>query len=288
MTLPHILIAVLINMLWGSMFIVGTIGLSEFPPIFFTGIRFAILAILLTGFLRIPKKIFLPLLRIGFVMGVGMYLTLYLSLGLAENTGAVAVFSKLEVPLALLLGVALLGERVARKQIIGIIIALLGAALVTFDPAAFDDLPALSWMAICCLFAALGIIEIRRLGKIHPLTLVAWISLISAPVLLATSILFEKDHLAVLQNATWIGWSSLLYTALMSSVVATSGLFYLLQRYPVALVTPFNLLSPIFAVIGGVIFLEDVLTLRLVSGGGLILLGVTWANRPTSLPKTVI
>ena len=288
MNLPHTLIAILINILWGSMFIVGTIGLSEFPPIFFTGIRFAVLVILLAGFLRIPKKLFFPLLRIGIVMGVGMYLTLYLSLALAENTGAVAVFSKLEVPLALLLGVALLGERVAGKQIIGIIVAMLGAALVTFDPAAFDDLPALSWMAICCLFAALGIIEIRRLGKIHPLTLVAWISLISAPVLLATSFLFEKDHLEVLQTATWIGWSSLLYTAFMSSVVATSGLYYLLQRYPVVLVTPFNLLSPIFAVIGGVIFLEDVLTLRLVLGGGLILLGVTWTNRPTSLPKIVI
>ena len=288
MTLSHTFIAVLINILWGSMFIVGTIGLSEFPPIFFTGIRFAVLAILLAGFLRIPKTILFPLLRIGIVMGIGFYLTLYLSLALAENTGAVAVFSKLEVPLALLLGVVLLGERVAGKQIIGIIIALLGAALVTFDPAAFDDLPALSWMAISCLFAALGIIEVRRLGKIHPLTIVAWISLIGAPVLLATSFLFEKNHLEVLQTATWIGWSSLLYTAFMSSVVATSGLYYLLQRYPVAMVTPFTLLSPILAVIGGVIFLEDVLTLRLVLGGGLILLGVTWVNRPAPLPKTVI
>ncbi|MBL09247.1 MAG: hypothetical protein CL402_01805 [Acidiferrobacteraceae bacterium] len=288
MNLPHTLIAILINILWGSMFIVGTIGLSEFPPIFFTGIRFAVLAILLVGFLRIPKKTFFPLLRIGIVMGIGMYLTLYLSLALAENTGTVAIFSKLEVPLALLLGVALLGERVAGKQIIGIIVALLGAAFVTFDPAAFDDLLALSWMAICCLFAALGLIEVRRLGKIHPLTIVAWISLIGAPVLLATSFLFEKNHLEVLQTATWIGWSSLLYTAFMSSIVATSGLYYLLQRYPVTLVAPFGLLSPIFAVIGGVIFLEDVLTVRLVLGGGLILLGVTWVNRPTPLPKTVI
>ena len=60
------------------------------------------------------------------------------------------------------------------------------------------------------------------------------------------------------------------------SVVANSGLYFLLQRYPVNLVTPFGLLSPIFAVIGGILFLDDVLTLGLIIGGILILFGVTY------------
>ena len=71
---------------------------------------------------------------------------------------------------------------------------------------------------------------------------------------------------------------ALVYTAVMSSVVANSGLYFLLQRYPVNLVSPFGLLSPIFAVIGGILFLDDVLTLGLILGGVLILFGVTWIN----------
>ena len=278
MTPWHTVLAVLINLLWGSMFIAAVIGLREFPPILFTGIRFGLLAVLLVGFLRVPRPLMASLFRIGLVMGAGMYLTLYLSVALADNTASIAVFSKLEVPFALLLGVILLGEKMGLARVAGVCIAMIGAAIITFDPAAFDDLPALFWMAVSCGFSAYGFIQIRRLGKIHPLSIVAWVSVVSAPILLLTSSIFESGHLDVVQSATWSGWVALVYTAVMSSVVANSGLYFLLQRYPVNLVSPFGLLSPIFAVIGGILFLDDVLTLGLILGGVLILFGVTWIN----------
>ncbi len=280
----HTVLAVLINLLWGSMFIAAVIGLREFPPILFTGIRFGLLAILLVGFLRVPRSLMAPLFRIGLVMGAGMYLTLYLSVALADNTASIAVFSKLEVPFALLLGVILLGEKMGLARVAGVCIAMSGAAIITFDPAAFDDLPALFWMAVSCGFSAYGFIQIRRLGKIHPLSIVAWVSVVSAPILLLTSSIFESGHLDVVQSATWSGWLALVYTAVMSSVVANSGLYFLLQRYPVNLVSPFGLLSPIFAVIGGILFLDDVLTLGLILGGVLILFGVTWINLRATSP----
>lgn len=284
MTLWHTVLAVLINLLWGSMFIAAVIGLREFPPILFTGIRFGLLAVLLVGFLRVPRPLMVPLFRIGLVMGAGMYLTLYLSVALADNTASIAVFSKLEVPFALLLGVILLGERMGLARIVGVCIAMIGAAIITFDPAAFDDLPALFWMAVSCGFSAYGFIQIRRLGKIHPFSIVAWVSAVSAPILLLTSLIFESGQVDVVQSATWSGWLALVYTAVMSSVVANSGLYFLLQRYPVNLVSPFGLLSPIFAVTGGILFLDDVLTLGLILGGSLVLFGVTWINLRATTP----
>ena len=122
------------------------------------------------------------------------------------------------------------------------------------------------------------LILIRRLGEIHPFSIAAWVALISAPILLLVSLLFETDHIAVMQNATATGWSALLYTAIMSSVVANSGLYFLLQRYPVYVVTPFALLSPVCGVIGGLMFLDDVLTTGLLIGGAMILMGVAWIN----------
>ncbi len=284
MTLPHIIIAIVINLLWGSMFIAAAIGLTEFPPILFTGIRFTLLAIVLAGFLRVQKSQVIPLVQIGLIMGAGMYLSLYLSVALAENTASIAVFSKLEVPFCLLLGVFWLGERIGPQRIAGVSIAMTGAIIISFDPAAFGDLPALLLMAISCAFAAIGVILVRKLGKTHPLSIVAWISVVSAPLLLVTSFVFENGHLQVVQDASSKGWFALAYTAIMSSVVANSGLYYLLQRYPVSLVTPFNLLSPVFAVAGGLLFLDDSLTLGLICGGSLILFGVAWINRRSTLP----
>lgn len=278
MTPLHTLIAISINLIWGSMFIAATIGLEEFPPILFTGIRFSLLTLILARFLPVTRDLIRPLLKIGFVMGAGAYFTLYMSIALAENSGSIAVFSKLEVPFALILGVILLKERIGPRQIVGTVIALIGALLISFDPAALDELPALFWMAASAAFSAYTLILIRQLDAVHPLTITAWVSLIGAPVLLLTSLVFESGQQQVVLDASATGWIALVYTAIMSSLVAHSGMYYLLQRYPVAQVTPFSLLSPIFAVIGGVIILNDQVTTSLIIGGMLILCGVASIN----------
>ena len=279
MTPLHTAIAVFINVLWGSMFIAASIGLGEFPPVFFTGIRFLLLLICLCVFIKVPKQFVIPLLNIGLLMGVGMYLTLYISIALAENTSSIAIFSKLEVPFAIIFGVVLLKEHIGIRRVAGIVIAMTGAAIISFDPAAIDDLPALFWMAVSCAFAAYAMIKVRELGEIHPLTITAWVSLVGAPALLLTSFLFESNHWLVLQNASAVGWSALIYTAVVSSIIAHSGLYFLLQRYPVSQVAPFSLLSPVVAVIGGVLILDDALTPALILGGCLILFGVGWIIR---------
>lgn len=260
------------------MYIAASIGLEDFPPILFTGIRFALLTLILASFLKVPRHLIKPLLKIGLLMGVGLYLTLYLSIAVAENTASIAIFAKLEVPFAVLLGVLLLKETIGPQRIAGITVALVGALLISFDPAALDDLPALFWMSISCGFAAYGMILVRQLGKIHPLTIAAWVSVVGAPLLLLTSLIFENNHLSIIVEASVTGWSALAYTAIMSSVVAHSGMYYLLQRYPVGQVSPFSLLSSIFAVIGGVVLLDDELTFLLILGGILILAGVAWIN----------
>jgi O-acetylserine/cysteine efflux transporter len=260
------------------MFIAASIGLEEFPPILFTGLRFALLSILLMRFIKVPRHLIRPLLKIGLVMGVGMYLTLYLSIAVANNISSIAIFSKLEVPFALILGIILLKETIGPKRIAGIVIAMFGAILISFDPAAINDLPALFWMIISCSFGAYVMILVRQLGKVHPLTITAWVSLVAAPVLLSTSLIFETEHQQVITDSSLTAWASLVYTAVMSSLIGHSGLYYLLQRYPVGLVSSYSLLSAIFAVIGGVVFLDDQLTIVLVIGGILILSGVGWIN----------
>ena len=276
MSLPHTVLAVFINLLWGSMFIAASIGLEEFPPILFTAVRFLLLVACLCMFLKVRRDQVKPLLVIGLLLGAGMYLTLYLSIALAENVSSIAIFNKLEVPFAVVLGIVLLHERVGIHRAIGIVVAMVGAAIITFDPSAFDDLPALIWMAVCCAFSAYGMIKVRAFGDIHPLTITAWVSLVGGPVLLLISMVFESGQLDALQNASLVGWSALVYTAIMSSVIAHSAFYYLLQRYPVSQVAPYSLLSSVFAVIGGVLILGDQLTLPLIIGAVLILSGVAW------------
>jgi O-acetylserine/cysteine efflux transporter len=88
------------------------------------------------------------------------------------------------------------------------------------------------------------------------------------------SFLVESGQWSAVQHATWKGWGAMLFAAIMSSLVAHSGTFYLVARYPVTSVAPLLLLSPLFGIFFGVTLLHEQLTLRMWLGGFTTLLGV--------------
>ena len=278
MTTPHLIFVIFINLIWGSMFIVAAFALFDFPPVLFTALRFGLLVAILAMYIPVARHMVWPLIKVGLVMGVGMYLTLYLSLYLAENTASVALVSKLEVPFALILGVLILGERIGPQRIAGTTLAFVGAMVIAFDPAAFDDIPAILAMTASSGFYAVTMIMVRQLDDVTPLTITAWVSLVCTPVLLTISLIFEDNHLQVIQDAGSGAWLALAYTGVFGSIISHTGMYYLLQRYPIAKIVPFNLLSPVFAVIGGVLFLNDAITTGLILGGLMVLAGVAWIN----------
>ncbi|MEQ8665207.1 MAG: DMT family transporter [Rhodospirillales bacterium] len=282
MTVPHLLFVIVINAIWGSMYVVAKFGLVEFPPVFFTSVRFALLAVILVPFIRVPRSMIWPLVKVGLVMGVGMYLTLYYAIYLSDNTGAVAVISQLEVPIAVILGALFLGETLNVERIGGVALAFAGALVIGFDPAMFDDLAAMFWMLVSAILFAVTMIMVRGMPMVHALTITAWLSIVSAPILFAVSVVFESGQWTAINNATWGGWGAILYTAIFGSVIAHSGMYYLLQRYPVGLIAPFTLLTPVFAIAGGVLFLGNDLTIPVVAGSTMILAGVAWVNRQKS------
>ena len=84
-----------------------------------------------------------------------------------------------------------------------------------------------------------------------------------------------RDQATVLtQAADWRGWGALAFTTVMSSLVAHTGWYFLVSRYPVTSLSPLTLLSPLFGVFFGVTLLHDNLTARMLAGGAVTLVGV--------------
>lgn len=101
-----------------------------------------------------------------------------------------------------------------------------------------------------------------------------WTAVLSIVPLLLLSALFEPGAFAALRQATWIGWGGAAYAAFVSSLLG-HGLYYaLIQRHPVAQVTPWLLLVPVLAVALGVVFWGDRPGPRLYVGGAMVLGGV--------------
>ena len=56
MSFIQIACAVLVPLLWGYQFVAIKVGVVEFPPLFFLGLRFLAMALLLIPFVRRPTR----------------------------------------------------------------------------------------------------------------------------------------------------------------------------------------------------------------------------------------
>jgi O-acetylserine/cysteine efflux transporter len=267
---------VLINFIWGVNLIASKIGVGYFPPVFFIALRFTLLALVLLPFLRWHPGRMQQLLVAATLSGGLQYALLFVGIRLASHVGSIAIATQLGVPFTTLLSVVFLHEHVRWRRGLGIALAFAGFAIIAFQPGLLTDRTGLALVVASCLVGSFGIVAVKSLGpQLKPLELQAWFAISGLPVLWLLTALLEDGQGTALRNAGVVGWGALLYTALVSSLVAHTGYYWLVRRHPVTSLAPLTTLSPLFSVIIGVAFLGEPLTARLLVGGALTLAGVT-------------
>src|SRR3970282_3059732 len=118
------------------------------------------------------------------------------------------------------------------------------------------------------LFLAIGTVLMKPLRGLDAYSQQGWTALVSVVPLLGISAMIEPGAFAPLREASWVGWFGVAYAAFVSALLG-HGLYYVLvQRHPIALVTPWLLLTPVFAVGLGIAVWGDRPGPRLLLGGG--------------------
>ena len=107
------------------------------------------------------------------------------------------------------------------------------------------------------LALALGSVLMRGLEGVHPFGLQAWGALISLPVMLAASLALEGEVASHLRQAPVLAYAAAAYSALFASIFGHGLYFWLVRRHGVSAVTPHLLLTPLLAVLLGVLFWGD-------------------------------
>ncbi len=264
-----------ITLLWGLNLIVGKVGVAEIPPILFTFLRFAIIAIVLVPALRIQPGQMSALVVASLLVGALSFALNFAAIRRATSISSVAIAGQLSVPFATLLSVALLDEAVRWRRWTGILLSFIGIVVMGFDPRIGDHWESLALVIASAFVGALGLIAVKKLRGFTPLGLLAWTAWIGLPVLLLTTLRVEQpDVVQLLHDVTWKGWSALAFAAIGASLIAHTGYFHLVQRYPVTSVAPLTTLSPVFSVIFGVTLLGDPLSRQILIGGACTLIGV--------------
>lgn len=260
---------------WGGNFLMSALALGELPALLYTALRLALVGLLLLPWLRWPRGTSVwRLVAVCLCNGALHFGLSFWALRLAGNLSSPAIVMQTYVPLTVLLGILLLGERVGWRTTLGMLVSFSGVLVLGFDPLVLEAPQALILMLISAGFLALGTVLMRGLSGLHPLSLQAFSAWIGLPILVTAGLLIEGDWLPLVRNASWQAWSGVVYSALAASVLGHSLFFWLVQRHPVSQITPYLLLAPLIAIGLGVGLWGDVLGPRLILGGCMVLGGV--------------
>jgi O-acetylserine/cysteine efflux transporter len=267
------LLALIVMVIWGFNFAVAKFGLREFSPMFLMCLRFVGVAVVLLPFVRVPwgqmKEIFILSVLLGSLHFPLMFTGLT---GVDAATASIAI--QLQVPFSSILAAVLYRDKLGWKRGLGMAISFGGVIVIAGEPRALDNTFYLGLVILAALVFSIVNIQIKRIGNINGFTLNGWMAVMAAPQLLAATLIMETGQWEQLRSATWLGWSSIAYMAVMVTIVSYLMWYPLVRKYPVNQTMPWTLLAPVFGVLSGIVVLGEPMTPAMVIGGALTLVGV--------------
>lgn len=282
-----ILAAVFLASLWGMGFVLAKAGLGQFPPIFLLALRFSIAALVLVWFAPLPRKEMPRILLISLIAGALSYSLTFIALKQIDaSLGTILI--QLEAPLAALLALIFLKEKITWLRGLGILIAFAGVVVIAGQPRFEGNLMPILLVIGGGVTWASGQVLAKTVSHIGGFRLMAWIAVLVTPQLFAASFLLEDSHLAVVRAADWRGWLIVLYLGLGMTALGYTIWYRLMQHYSVNHVSPFLLLIPVVGVIGSMVLLGERPTLTTLIGGAVVLAGVALTTWSRDAPKPVL
>lgn len=268
-------LVLVICLVWAGNFLTSAYALREIPPFLFTALRLGILALALGAFVkRPPRGQWLLLIAMALCNGVLHFGINFWALHMAGNLSSPAIVMQSYVPMTVLLAWWWLGERFGWRTGAAVVLSFGGVLVLGFDPIVLQQPMALAMMLVSSVFLATGTVLMRQLRGLDMASQQGWTAIIGLLPLLALSLVLEPGGFDALREASWIGWGGAIYSALLASLLG-HGLYYVLvQRHPVAQVTPWLLLTPVLAVMLGIAFYGDRPGPKLWLGGAMVLGGV--------------
>ena len=249
MPFNHLLLALAVVFVWGTNFVVIRWGLDGgMPPFLFATLRFALSALPWLLFMPRPAVPWRKLAAFGVLLGVGQFGLLYLAIQGHISPGLASLVIQLQVFFTIGLSLMLLKERVRGFQVVGLLMALGGLALIALNLGAQVTWLGMGLVLAAAFFWAYANLVAKSAGRVNMLHFVVWSSAFAVPPLLALSLLFEGPSAIghALQAASAATWGTVLWQALGNSLFGYGAWNWLLSRHPAATVTPMALLVPLF------------------------------------------
>jgi drug/metabolite transporter (DMT)-like permease len=274
--------------IWGSTWLFIKIGLENLPPITFAGIRFVIACVILFVLIR-ARGIGLPDNRRDWgLLALTGVLSFSLNYGLVFwgeqhiSSGLAAVLQATLPAFGLVIAhFHLPGERMTWSKIFGVVLGFAGVAVVFSNQLAIAGGKALAGcvaLVLSALFAAYSNVLVKAYGrKLEPAILSGGQMFFGLIPLLLIGIPLEGNPFQFHWTPTAV--LALLYLAVVGSVIAFMLYYWLVQKMDVTKTMLISLVTPVVAVVLGMLVLSEDLSWRTIAGGIMIMVGVRFVTR---------
>ena len=280
----------LIIVVWGVNNAAAKVATEVLPPMLMGALRFGLAALVLIPFVRPPFPNWKSLAVLALFGGPIHFGLIYWGFAVAQDLSPLVVSLQLWIPFTALFAWLILGETLSWPILAGLAVAFGGVAFMTADPRAFRDWDAIAIGALASAAWALATVVARRAAAVPPVKMQGLLSVVAFPTLALGSILFEPDPVGAIQRATPLVWACVVWAALISTVIATGLLFWLVQRREAGRVTAYLLATPVVSCAIGVGLMGDVLTPQIIAGGlatiagvGLVALAERWPRKTAAV-----
>lgn len=277
--LYHYVLFFLLCGIGGTTYAFQKLGLTAGLPLWSAGMRFLIAGILLLsgGCLRkritfhrqtVMTAIQYGLLYFAAPFGIVYWVGQYLPSGLLSVlSSSVAIFS-------ILFHFLLHGQRTGKRQLWGMALSACGILCIFFNSlfSGYEGTMIGYLIAAIAAYAGAAYATANLKFKVNAIDQYSFNTialLIGGISLCAASLLLERG----IRVFSGIPLVSLLYLALVGSLLATSITTYLMSQWDVAQVTSYRFISPVVSLLVGFVFLSERLTLQELLGAILIMIG---------------
>lgn len=269
--------------IWGSTWLFIKLGLADLPPLTFAGIRFVIACSILFSVIRV-RRIPLPraradwfllassgILSFGLNYGLVFWGEQYITSGLAALLQATLpafglVFAHLHLP----------SERLTWTKIGGVVLGVFGVGVVFSNQLVVSGRQALAGcvaLVLSAMFAAYSNVLVKAFGKhLNPAVLSAGQMLFGLILLLSVGLSLEGNPFRF--HWTPMAVIAMLYLAIVGSVIAFLLYYWLVLNMDVTKSMLIALVTPVVAVLLGMIVLDEEFGWRTLAGGAMIMLGI--------------
>ncbi len=274
MSNKDIFLAILVPCVLGFGFVIAKPAMESFPPILLNGLRWSLSGLLMCYFFPFPKKFIKQMFIISIIGGTIQYSLSFYGLKILDGASA-TLFVQAEIPFGILIAYFLLGEKVPLKNIIGLIIAFIGIAILSGNPNLEGKLLGVLLILSGAFLWSLAQVFAKDVSeKIGGLALTAWLGIFSGPQCIIASYFIEGNTLDYIFNATNESWLIVIYLAVGMNIIGYSCWYSVLSRNPVNNVMSVLLLFPVTGLLTSIFVLKETPNAYAYFGGTIILCGV--------------